>query len=207
MGYASTELLTEEEMTELVSRAAANARNIENEDEVFIFPGSPKYGTPNAKFSEPATAAEVRENVLSLQKQQYGASDMVTDGTKSGAFTGTTEIYLYNSYGLELSNRVGVSAAYVAPVLKNGEESDNDFDFAVGKTAAEMGDLAARTVGRVKEKFGAGAWNPKVQYRIRRRIHARPACNLLLRILREERADGACPALRARRVKRLPPIA
>ena len=157
MGYASTELLTEEEMTELVSRAAANARNIENEDEVFIFPGSPKYGTPNAKFSEPATAAEVRENVLSLQKQQYGASDMVTDGTKSGAFTGTTEIYLYNSYGLELSNRIGVSAAYVAPVLKNGEESDNDFDFAVGKTAAEMGDLAARTVGRVKEKFGAGS--------------------------------------------------
>ena len=45
MGYASTELFTEDELTELVSRAMENAKNIESDDEVDIFPGSPKYET------------------------------------------------------------------------------------------------------------------------------------------------------------------
>lgn len=157
MGYAATELLTEEEMEELVSRAVTNAQSIENEDEVFIFPGSPKYGTPNAKIPAPATAAQLRETALTLQKQMYDASPMVTDGTQSAAITAHTARYLYNSYGLELSDEACLNAAYVAPVLTNGTESDNDFDFAVGADVSGMGDLSERTVKRVQEKFGAGS--------------------------------------------------
>ena len=48
MGYASTELLTEAEMEALVDRAADNARNIENDDEVLIYHGSEHYEAVNA---------------------------------------------------------------------------------------------------------------------------------------------------------------
>ncbi|MBQ2735050.1 MAG: hypothetical protein IJF33_04380, partial [Clostridia bacterium] len=43
MGYASGELMTAEAMEELVSNAVSNARCIDNDDEVFIFAGSPAY--------------------------------------------------------------------------------------------------------------------------------------------------------------------
>lgn len=156
MGYAATELLTEEEMAELVRRAAANAENIENDDEVFIFPGSPAYGTPDAKPSLPATAAQLRETALTIQKRMYAASPMVTDGTQSVAFTGHMRVYLYNSYGLELSNEIGVNAAYAMPVLNNGTESVNGYEHATGADVSGMGDLPERTVKRVETKFDAG---------------------------------------------------
>ena len=44
MGYASTSLIEKEELSELVLRARENAKAIENDDEVFIFRGSPSYG-------------------------------------------------------------------------------------------------------------------------------------------------------------------
>ena len=42
MGYASSELMTEEAMEELVKNAISNAACIDSEDEVFIFEGSPE---------------------------------------------------------------------------------------------------------------------------------------------------------------------
>ena len=43
MGYASSELIDENEMEELVYRAASNARYVESDDDGVIFEGSPKY--------------------------------------------------------------------------------------------------------------------------------------------------------------------
>ena len=39
MGYASTELMTTDEMRELGLRAVENAKHIESDDEGFIYPG------------------------------------------------------------------------------------------------------------------------------------------------------------------------
>ena len=43
IGCASTELLDEKEMKELVLRAIANAKSIESDDEAVIYGGSEKY--------------------------------------------------------------------------------------------------------------------------------------------------------------------
>ncbi|MBQ3126957.1 MAG: hypothetical protein IJC15_07790, partial [Clostridia bacterium] len=108
MGYASTELLEIEEMTELVSRAATAAAMLENEDEVFIWGGSPVYRSPEAAAAM-AEMPALTSSALALAEQAYAADNRVADGTEATTFTDEITIRLCNSKGLDLSNRVSGS--------------------------------------------------------------------------------------------------
>ena len=118
MGYASTELMTTDEMRELVLRALENAKHIENDDEVFIYPGSAKYGQKTAEPGVFPDAALLKNNTLALQRNTYAASKYVTDGTQSRVFAYETETRIYNSMGLSLANTVGMTAGLTRAVVK-----------------------------------------------------------------------------------------
>ncbi len=156
MGYASGELMTADAMEELVHTAMSNAACIDNDDEVFIFEGSPAYATLPEKEVTLADAATLRNTALTLQKMTYEASDKVGDGTQSAAISAVQEIHLYNSNGLSLSNRAGLSCAYAAPVVRDGEEAQDNFEFGLGSTVDELSDLPARAVQGALDKLGAG---------------------------------------------------
>ncbi|MBE6602045.1 MAG: TldD/PmbA family protein [Ruminococcaceae bacterium] len=155
MGYASGELMTEEAMEDLVRAAISNARCIDNEDEVFIFKGSPAYETVDLAPAVLADAAQVRATALELQKATYAASDKVGDGTQSVALSFTAEEHLYNSHGLSLSNRVGLRGAYVAPVVRDGDEAQNHTEFALGMGFESLSDLPQKAVCGALDKLGA----------------------------------------------------
>ena len=155
MGYASGELMTEDAMRELVKNAASNAACIDNDDEVFIFEGSPEYATIDVTDIQLTDAATVRDTALCLQKETYAQSDKVSDGTQSMAMSSVSEVRLYNSNGLSLSNRTGMSGAYAAAVVRDGEEAQEAFDFAVGKTFEEVKHTSAKAVGEALGKMGA----------------------------------------------------
>ena len=155
MGYASGELMTEEAMEELVSRAVSNARCIDNEDEVFIFGGSDAYEKLEARKVELADAATVRDTALKLQKATYAEDTRVGDGTQSVALSMTEEIRLYNSNGLELSNRVGMSGAYVMPVVRDGNEAQENFEFGEGMQYEQLQALPPKAVKGAVSKLGA----------------------------------------------------
>ncbi|MBQ8310135.1 MAG: TldD/PmbA family protein [Clostridia bacterium] len=155
MGYASGELMTEEAMAELVEKAVSNAECIDSDDEVFIFEGSPAYAKREAvelKLTDPAT---VRDNALRLQRDTYAQSDKVTDGTQSSVMSSVTEIRLYNSNGLELSNRVGVSCAVAQAIVRDGEEAQEGAEFAEGEDYECLKELPAKAVREAMEKMGA----------------------------------------------------
>lgn len=156
MGYASGELMTEEAMEELVSTAISNARCIDNDDEVTIFAGSPAYTTLPERRVELSDAATVRDTALELQKATYAQSEKVGDGTQTVALSSVTEIHLFNSNGLSLSNRAGVSGAYVAPVVRDGEEAQENFEFGEGARFEELSDLPQKAVQGALDKLGAG---------------------------------------------------
>lgn len=156
MGYASGELMTAEAMEELVKNAIANARCIDNDDEVFIFEGSPEYAKLPERDVRLSDAATIRDTALALQKATYAESEKVSDGTQSVALSALTEVYLYNSNGLELSNRVGMSGAYVAAVCREGEEAQENFEFGEGRTFDDLAKLPAKSVRGALDKFGAG---------------------------------------------------
>ena len=155
MGYASGEWMTEDAMEELVSRAISNARCIDSEDEVFIFAGSPVYQKTEAQSVELSDAATVRDTALKLQKATYAEDSRVGDGTQSVVLSMTEEIRLYNSNGLDLSNRVGMSGAYVMPVVRDGDEAQENFEFREGECYEQLQSLPKKAVEGAVSKLGA----------------------------------------------------
>ena len=155
MGYASGELMSEDAMKELVNNAVSNAACIDSEDEVFIFEGSPEYAKIDAGNIKLTDAVTVRDTALRLQKETYAQSDKVGDGTQSVAMSSVSEVRLYNSHGLSLSNRTGMSGAYAAAVVRDGDEAQEAFDFAVGETFEEVKETAATAVQKALDKMGA----------------------------------------------------
>ncbi|MBQ7380115.1 MAG: TldD/PmbA family protein [Clostridia bacterium] len=157
MGYASTELFTEAELTDLVRRACDNARYIEKEDTAPIFAGSESYATLDLPEFTPLSAADAKAMTLDMQKQIYAASESVTDGTQAACMSSSTEIYLCNSHGLELSNSIGLSGIYAMPIIKVGEESADAFEFALCSDTEKIATLAKAATDKALAKIGAGS--------------------------------------------------
>ncbi len=155
MGYASTSFFDNEEIEDLVVRAADNAKAIENDDVVVIFKGSESYGKTTAPEPEIVDAAELKNKAMELQKKTYAYNDAVVDGTQSIAMSFRDEIYLYNSHGLELSNRVGMTGCYVAAVVNKDGESRDNFEFAESIHGEKFDELPAKAVDGALDKIGA----------------------------------------------------
>lgn len=155
MGYASTSFFDADEIEDLVIRASDNARAIENEDVVVIFKGSESYGKITAPEPEVADAAELKNKALELQRKTYATDSSVVDGTQSIAMSFRDEIYMYNSHGLELSNKVGMTGCYVAAVVNKDGESRDNFEFAESIHGEKYDELPAKAVNGALEKIGA----------------------------------------------------
>ena len=155
MGYASSELMSEDAMGELVKNAISNAACIDSDDEVFIFEGSPEYAKIDAGDVKLTDAVTVRDMALRLQKETYAQSEKVGDGTRSMAMSSVSEVRLYNSNGLSLSNRTGMSGAYAAAVVRDGEEAQEAFDFSVGTSFEEVKETSRNAVREALDKIGA----------------------------------------------------
>lgn len=155
MGYASTNILDTEELKELVLRAQNNAKIIENDDEVFIFKGSEFYESINAPAPIIADAEAIKKCALRVQADAYGYNDCVVDGTQSGALSFASESYLYNSYGLELTNKVGMTGCFCIAVINSGDEAQNNVEFALGLEGDEVDNVAKKSVVGAMDKLGA----------------------------------------------------
>ena len=155
MGYASSSYFDEDELADLVVRAKENAGAIENDDVVFIFKGSESYAKTTAPEPVAVDAGELKNKALEIQKATYAADPAVVDGTQSVAMSFRNEIYLYNSHGLELSNKVGMSGCYVEAVVSKDGESRNNFEFAENIYSTDAAELPAKAVKGALEMIGA----------------------------------------------------
>ena len=155
MGYSSSSFFEADELEDLVLRAKESASVIENNDVVVIFKGSDSYAKTTAPEPQVVDAAELKNKALELQKATYAVDSAVVDGTQSIAMSFSNEIYLYNSHGLELSNKVGMSGCYVVAVVnKDGEARDN-FEFAENINSNDANELPAKAVQGALDKIGA----------------------------------------------------
>jgi len=156
MGYASGELMTEEALSALVTRAAENARCIESDEVAEIYGGSAHYEEIKTKAFTLPEAAELKNWALELQKATYAEDAMVSDGTQSMAMGYESEIDLYNSKGLSLHNRVGIAGAGVYAVVKADEENaEMDGKIVPGATYEDFAAIPAEVVKDAKARLGA----------------------------------------------------
>jgi len=155
MGYSSGNCFEADELEDMVLSARENAKVIENNDVVMIFKGSESYAKTTAPEPKDVTAGELKNCALELQKKTYEADSSVVDGTQSIAMAFKNELYLYNSHGLELSNKVGMSGCYVVAVVNKDGESRDNFEFAEDIHSKDAANLPAKAVSGALEKIGA----------------------------------------------------
>ena len=155
MGMASTSYFDEDELADLVLRAKDNAKAIENDDVQIIFKGSESYEKTTAPEPAEIEANDLKNKALELQKAAYAADSSVVDGTQAVAMSFKNEYYLYNSHGLELSNRVGMSGCYVEAVVNKDGEARNNFEFAENINSEDAKNLPAKAVQGALDKIGA----------------------------------------------------
>ena len=156
MGYASTELMEEAEMENLVERAIENAKYTEKEDTVGIFAGSASYEKPNVPDFVPKDAATLKELALATSAAVYAESDAVQNGTSSAAMSSGCVIRLCNSHGLDLETSFGVNAVMAAAVVAKDGEVENNYSVKEMKDGLRPEDVAKEAVSEALEKIGAG---------------------------------------------------
>ena len=155
IGSASTELLTKEEMVELVERAKNNAKYIENDDKAIIFKGSSEYAKISPENMAKSDAAEIKAVALDLIKKTYEQSEYITDGTQTYAVQEKTKMILANSHGLYLENEVGVCGALVQAVVAKDGESQYGGDIETGFDAEKLEKMPKEAIDEALSKVGA----------------------------------------------------
>ncbi len=158
MGYASTELMTEGEMSQLAERAKANAKATEKPDTVGIFKGSDKYDELKLKKAELLSAADLKEYAIKTGEALFGKDSSVKEGTSSQAISAGIAVRLVNSHGLDLSLDCGANVLVGEAVV--GVNGENQQDYSVknlDKSSADdtINEVVDEAVGEALSRIGA----------------------------------------------------
>ena len=155
MGYASTQALNEEEAAAIVIHAADNAAVLEDDEPVFLCPGGMEYQPLEDHTAALPTTEELIAHTLAAQDKMYAADPAVVDGTQSNGVSGSSEVAIYNSKGLDLYHSFNTIATVVFPTVTNGQELSNSFELSYDPLdKVDLDAMAAKVVADAKRKLG-----------------------------------------------------
>lgn len=124
MGYASTQILDEAAVDQLVDGALENAALVESEDEQFIWKGDAAY--PELNLYNPAleaiTAAQKIEMAKELERLTLAQDQRIAQVEDCEIFSTSDMRSLKNGSGLDVSTRVNLLGGYVVAVARDGEK-------------------------------------------------------------------------------------
>ena len=165
MGYASTELFTDDEAVRIVEAAMENAAAIESEDMVFIHEAGDTYQEMEpVKTTEP-TGAQLVELVRDLEEKLYIKDSRVMAGSQTMAGFGRTRIALCNSKGLDLSCEYDYSQMGAMATVAEGDAMYSSFcmkadDFAKFNTEEVANKVVGQAVANIgTESVASGTYN------------------------------------------------
>ncbi|MDS0528104.1 TldD/PmbA family protein [Clostridium sp. SHJSY1] len=127
MGYSYTEILDGEAIDMLVKNAKDGANSIESEDIQFIYDGDKEYSNINtySKDLDNIDAEKLIKIALEMEKETKKSSDKVVNVGGCSLGYGNSSYGIYNTKGLELTNKTNLLTAYVVPIIEvNGEKYD-----------------------------------------------------------------------------------
>ena len=160
MGYASTQLLSEESARALVRRAVDNAAVLENDQPEALVPAGQSYRSAAAKAGPLPSAGKLRETVLAGQDALY-AQPGVVDGCETEAFANRISIAIHNSRGLDLRYEHTISGAVLSAVVSDGKEDgekSSDYKICLGALdALDLPAAAKEAADHARDTLGAGA--------------------------------------------------
>lgn len=155
LGYASSELMEEEEMKSLVSRAKSNAESTEKPDTVGIFKGSDHYEPLNNDAFTAKGAGELKKLTEELAEAVYNSSDKVAGGTATYGITAEFVVRLSNSHGLNLETQCGINALQLGAVICDDGKYESEYNLKELKGEVDLDELARETVDLALKKAHA----------------------------------------------------
>ncbi len=145
MGYSYTEAMDDEAIDMLIEKARENASVIESEDEQFIFAGSEHYEAMdvyNPTLDE-VPAGEKIDLALNLEKQAIAKDERIESVGYCMTQSGSGNVIIKNSKGLNLEHRENFILALVEPVAKKGERMKDSFAYSMGR---DIHDIDTKTM-------------------------------------------------------------
>lgn len=140
MGYASTQAFDEKAIRQLIEGVKEGALLREDEGAEEIYEGDAEYPTV-VSYDEtlaqvPATAK--LDAVLAIEKAALESVDTVKqcEGTQLSTMSG--EVYLRNSYGLNLQHKDNAFIAYTGAIAKDGDSTSTGMAFKCGRDFAKL---------------------------------------------------------------------
>ena len=155
LGYASSELMEEEEMKSLVSRAKSNAESTEKPDTVGIFKGSEYYEPLKNEAFTAKGAGELKKLTEELAEAVYNSSDKVAGGTATYGITAEFVVRLSNSHGLNLETQCGINALQLGAVICDDGKYESEYNLKELKGEVDLDELARETVDLALKKAHA----------------------------------------------------
>ena len=155
LGYASSELMEEEEMKSLVSCAKSNAESTEKPDTVGIFKGSEHYEPLKNEAFTAKGAGELKKLTEELAEAVYNSSDKVAGGTATYGITAEFVVRLSNSHGLNLETQCGINALQLGAVICDDGKYESEYNLKELKGEVDLDELARETVDLALKKAHA----------------------------------------------------
>lgn len=158
MGYSYTEILDERAIDMLIKNAKEASKCIESTDEQFIYEGDKNYSkvqTYSEKL-ENIDAAKLIEIALDLEKQTKEYSDKVVNINSCKVSYSYSKNGIYNTKGLELSNKENLIIAYVIPIVEDNSEKQDGMGYKIADSLEDIDtkEIAKQGVKEALSKLG-----------------------------------------------------
>lgn len=158
MGYSYTEILDEASVDMLINSAKNSANLIENDDETFIYGGDKIYSEVKtySKELENIDPAKMIDLALDLEKEVKNYSDKVVNINGCKISYSSSNYGIYNSKGLELTNKDNILTSYVVPVVEDESGKNDGVGYVVASSLEEVKpkEMAGQGVEEALSKLG-----------------------------------------------------
>ena len=149
IGYSFTEILDEAAIDMLINNAKNSADLIENDDEAFIYEGDEKYSKVRT-YSEDLQnidPSKMIELALSTEEEAKKYSDKVVNINGCKISYSSSNYGIYNTKGLELTNKGNILTSYVVPVVEDESGKNDGVGYVVASSLDEVNPKAIAKQG------------------------------------------------------------
>ena len=140
MGYSFTEILDEAAIDMLINSAKNSANLIENDDETFIYGGDKIYNEVKtySKELENIDPSKMIYLALDLEKEAKNYCDKVVNINGCKISYSSSNYGIYNTKGLELTNKDNILTSYVVPVVEDESGKNDGVGYVVASSIDEV---------------------------------------------------------------------
>ena len=169
MGYASTEVMDDEAIGQLVEGVKESASLTEDEDIQEIYAGDPSYPkvvTYNPDL-ENVSPEQKLDFVLNMEKTALETDPKVKQAKHNTVLTGHGAVRIKNSFGLDVAYEGNYCGAYLQAIAREGDKASTAFDIAISHDFSMLDYKALATSAVKTAVFGlSGKAVPSGKYRV-----------------------------------------